>query len=298
MKVKPIVGSVLRPSARTQIMFAKGMRDLIDEMTRETRREVVGMYRSEESAAFDANDADVYTRTAIELGLCTVQTPVAHAMDASLADMLARLMTRLEAKFSVLFERAASPLTKKMVEATLDNSAATLGRSLKDVSADVTLKMTPRLTEIVDASAAEASALIKRIPTDYLPKVQGDVMRSITTGNGLQDLIPALEKHDVQVRNWAANVARDQTRKVYSNINKVRAQEAGVNKFRWVHSGGGNKPREFHLAAAPAGLNGGIFSFDDPPIIDQRTGERGIPGQLPYCGCTWSPVIELDEDGN
>lgn len=149
----------------------------------------------------------------------------------------------------------------------------------------------------MDAAAQEAAALIKRVPLQYIPDVQQDVMRSITTGNGLQDLIPALEKRNVDVKNWAENVAKDQTRKAYATANRVRMQQAGVRKFKWIHSGGGNQPRTLHMRHVSAGgLNGGIFSFDEPPIIDERTGERGFPGQLPYCGCTMSPVIEVDED--
>jgi SPP1 gp7 family putative phage head morphogenesis protein len=156
--------------------------------------------------------------------------------------------------------------------------------------------MTPRVAQMVDAGAAESAGLISSIPSKYLQQVQGDVMRSITSGNGLQDLVPALQERNVKTLNWAANVAKDQTRKVYNNINKARMQDAGVNKFEWIHSGGSNKPRKYHLDHAPAGLNGGIFDFNDPPIIDENTGERGIPGQLPYCGCTMRPIIDLSNE--
>ena len=41
----------------------------------------------------------------------------------------------------------------------------------------------------------ENVGLIKSIPAQYLNGVQGAVMRSITTGNGMQDLVPYLQKH-------------------------------------------------------------------------------------------------------
>src|SRR5690606_26007916 len=122
------------------------------------------------------------------------------------------------------------------------------------------------------------------------------VMRSITTSNGLQDLIPALRERNVKVKNWAENVARDQTRKAYATINRTRMEETGIEEFEWIHSGGANQPRPFHMHKFPAGLNGGIFRFDDPPVIDEKTGERGFPGQLPYCGCTMRPVIRFKKD--
>jgi len=39
-----------------------------------------------------------------------------------------------------------------------------------------------------------------------------------------------------------------------------------------------------------------IFSFDDLPVIDRRSGERGIPGQAINCRCRMAPVIEFDND--
>ena len=59
-----------------------------------------------------------------------------------------------------------------------------------------------------------------------------------------------------------------------------------------MHTGGSVHPREYHLRNAPSGLNGGIFDLDNPPVIDLRTGERGFPGQLPYCRCTMCAVVE------
>ena len=39
-------------------------------------------------------------------------------------------------------------------------------------------------------------------------------------------------------------------------------------------------------------LNGRRFRWDDPPVIDTRTGERGHPGHDPRCRCTAEPAGE------
>lgn len=287
-------GLILRPSARTQILYAKRTRDLIEAMIKETKRELLALFKSPDAVVLDA--ADVYIRQAREAGLLPPLGPVVDAMDASLAELAQLLLERVQAKFTVMFDNAATAISDMMVKDTLANSDRTISASLKEASQSVTLRMTPRVAQMVDAGAAESTALIRSVPSKYLSQVQGDVMRSITTGNGLQDLVPALEKQNVKTLNWASNVAKDQTRKVYNNINKARMQDAGVNKFEWIHSGGSNKPRKFHLDHAPGGLNGGIFDFNNPPIIDENTGERGIPGQLPYCGCTMRPIIDLSNE--
>lgn len=37
-------------------------------------------------------------------------------------------------------------------------------------------------------------------------------------------------------------------------------------------------------------LNGGMFNWDDPPVVDSTTGERGHPGLDKYCRCWAEPV--------
>lgn len=285
--MKPIKGTVLRPNAATLAQFRTPWLKLIDQMTRETTAALTAIFR-------ESDVLDHLERVLIEEG---ITQPEAVAMDASLADQAQNAINLLQAKFSILFDRAASGITSVMTANSLRDSQGQLTKSLKQIGAEhLTLKPTDALKQTIDAAALEATGLIKRVPADYLPMVQGDVMRSITTGNGLADLEPALRERNVKVKNWAENVSKDQTRKVFANINKVRMNDVGLDKYEWIHSGGSNKPRKYHIDPAPGGLNGRICSLKDPPVIDERTGERGIPGQLPYCGCTMRPIFKFDDD--
>lgn len=74
-------------------------------------------------------------------------------------------------------------------------------------------KVTDPLKNTLTASLAENVDLIKSIPQQYLSGVQQAVMRSITTGNGLQDLQPYLEKQGGVTERRATLIANDQTRK-------------------------------------------------------------------------------------
>lgn len=285
--MKPIKGAVLRPNAATLAQFRNPWLKLIDQMTRETTATMLAIFR-------ESDVLDHLERVLIEAG---VLHPQAVAMDASLADQAQNAINLLHAKFNILFDRAASGITSVMVGNSLRDSQTGLFKSLKQIGIEhLTIKPTDALKQTIDAAALESTGLIKRVPADYLPMVQGDVMRSITTGNGLADLEPALRERNVKVKNWAENVSKDQTRKVYANINKVRMADVGLDKYEWIHSGGSNKPRKYHMDPSPGGLNGRICSLKNPPIIDERTGERGIPGQLPYCGCTMRPIYEFTDE--
>lgn len=228
--------------------------------------------------------------------LADVGVLVSDAM--SLPDMASGLMGRLLDRWQSRFDEAAESIGAKMAQGALSASTRQLGRSMAEIGAPMTLQMTEATKLQLDAATQESAALIKRVPAQYIPDVQGDVMRSITSGNGLADLVPALEKRDVKVKNWAQNTARDQTRKAYSNINRVRMQEAGLDEYEWVHSGGSNKPRELHMHRFPAGLNGGIYRWDDPPVADERDGTRAHPGVLINCGCIARPVLKLEKADN
>ena len=39
-------------------------------------------------------------------------------------------------------------------------------------------------------------------------------------------------------------------------------------------------------------LNGTIHRYDNPPIIDERTGTKGMPGEFYNCRCTFIPIFK------
>lgn len=246
--------------------YRKRLSDLTQRMTRETTREVRALFGTDHAAAHFGQDATIGSQSRI-------------------------LLNALSAKFQALFAQAAQPMAEQMVDGASKASASSLHSSLEKLSGGLSLKTTvnnPMLTEIYKASVAENVSLIKSIPQQYLDKVQGAVMRSITTGNGLQDLVPALEQYEGQTHRRAELIALDQSRKAYSSINRGRMQAIGIKKFMWHHSGGGAHPREDHVE-----MDGEIFSFDDPPVIDPRTGERGVCGVAINCRCVMSPVFDF-----
>lgn len=219
-----------------------------------------------------------------------------YAMDASIVSQARILMNALLNKWNPFFQRMAKKATDKMIAQVERNSAATLGMSLKEFSEQVTISraglMTPDVQEIMKASTEEAANLIKTLPQEYLADVQGAVMRSITTGAGMKDLVPFLNQKYKQNIRKARNVAQDQTRKVYNNLNAERMKKLGVKQFIWIHSGGGKEPRKLHKE-----LNGEVCSYDDPPYIGDIYGNEvfGLPGQLPNCRCTQKPIINFEE---
>lgn len=228
-----------------------------------------------------------------------VKAVLAEYKNTAAADAADDFWSRLAAKLASKFAAKAEPLATGFLTRVNANATSNLERSLKSTSADLTLNMknTPAVTKAINSSIADNVDLITRIPGEYLDKVKKSVNDSLTKGNGLADLVPAMEERYGEAKRHAKNVALDQTRKAYKSINVVKMKTNGISKFEWVHSGGSQEPRPYHLhSPSQGGLNGGVFDINDPPVIDQKTGERGLPGDDYNCRCTMRPIVTFDDE--
>lgn len=212
------------------------------------------------------------------------------AQDASLASQARITTNALIRRWEKLFRRRSDALAEQMVGRVDRDAEGKLVRTLRDISGDVTLTAKSlregATGDVVKAAIAENVQLIRSIAQQYLGDVQGLVMRAITQGNGLADIVPQLQQRHKLTLKRARLIANDQVRKTTSALNTSRAKANGIRKFQWVHSGGGREPRELHLQ-----LDGQVFSYEDPPVIDERTGEKGMPGQLINCRCIARPIL-------
>ncbi len=216
-----------------------------------------------------------------------------QAQDASTASQARILTNAMMRKFNAMFAAWSQPMAEAQMNKVDQASSASVHASMQELSGGLSLPtsaLTSDMREVLSASIVENVALIKSISMQYLNGVQQATMRSITTGRGLADLVPYLEKHKQITKRRANSIALDQTRKAYNNLNRGRMQKLGLTKFEWLHTGGSAHPRKLHQD-----YNGHIFSFDEPPIIDENTGERGIPGQAINCRCRMRPVIDFGE---
>lgn len=205
------------------------------------------------------------------------------------------LINQLMEKYQSVFSRWANVAVKKMMGQTMRNSAASLNLSLKEMGEQMTVRMditNPRILEIVKASSQEAASLIKTIPEQYLSKVGEETMRSISSGRGLADLVPYLQKHYGQNIRKARNVALDQSKKVFEKVNAERCKAVGIEEFEWIHSGGGREPRKSHME-----WNRKIFRYDDLPDAHDGFGPV-LPGQAPFCHCKQRPIFRIKQSND
>lgn len=110
------------------------------------------------------------------------------------------------------------------------------------------------------------------------------VQKAVLEGYRADQVQEMLEKEYKIGKNKAKFLAQNETSIMLAELKKSMYSEMGFTEFIWQTILDGRERPEHHK------LNGKIFSFDNPPVIDERTGQRGLPGQTYNCRCNLIPV--------
>lgn len=128
---------------------------------------------------------------------------------------------------------------------------------------------------------------IKNMLQNTITNLRKEILEEIRNkGTAPQYLADILQNNYGFTQNKAVFIARNETSLVLANYSKARYNDLKIKKFKW-QSAGDIKVRHLHRE-----LNNKIFSFDNPPIIDENTGFRGLPGETYNCRCVMVPIIE------
>ena len=105
-------------------------------------------------------------------------------------------------------------------------------------------------------------------------------------GYRFDHLIAGIQNRYSVSENKARFLARQETGLFMAKFRERRFRDAGIRRYRWstAHDG---RVRHDHKS-----LDGQVFSYDDPPIVDKDTARRGNPGQDYQCRCVDIPVFE------
>jgi SPP1 gp7 family putative phage head morphogenesis protein len=127
--------------------------------------------------------------------------------------------------------------------------------------------------------------LIESIPEKYVRSVENLVNRNLSEGTSVKELVKQIKMHAPVALSKARLLARDQTMKLYGNLNQVRQVAVGVTKYTW-ETMEDSRVREMH-----EDLAGTIQSWDNPPVTNPE-GETNHPGGDYQCRCTAEPILD------
>ncbi len=142
----------------------------------------------------------------------------------------------------------------------------------------------------------EQVGLIKSIPVEAGLRAQKIAYEAVLAGNRAapdEDTISELEKQLGLSREVATSraqlIAVTETARANASINQARAMVVGSRQYMWRNSRD-EAVRTSHRKYRGHPMDGQVFSWDDPPRLDDGT--VGHPGTFPRCRCFAEPIFE------
>lgn len=118
-----------------------------------------------------------------------------------------------------------------------------------------------------------------------IPEMRLKVQQAILNGYRRDEVQKMLETEYGIAERKAKFLAYNETSIMLAELKKVMYQEMGFDHFMWI-TNLDNRERPLHRE-----LHGRIFRFDNPPVIDARTGQTGLPGETYNCRCQIRPIM-------
>lgn len=129
-----------------------------------------------------------------------------------------------------------------------------------------------------------------RATDDVRARVKSIIEGPLAEGRSVDEIRKLLEEQAGYARSRAELTARDQTLKLYGKIQEERQVAAGFTQYVWTTSLD-ERVRHDHAV-----LDGAVIDWDDPPIVDVRTGRRAHPGGDYSCRCSAVPWIGTEAE--
>jgi len=203
------------------------------------------------------------------------------------------MMTELE-KYSEKLGPWAIKQAAKLVDYVQRSNKRAYKNKAKNISEK--LKEDRNVIETAQLLMFEQVELIKSIPIEAglrAQKIAFEAALSGTRAEVNEDTVKELQKQmgmSTQVaRNRALVIARTETARATALINQSRAMAVGSRQYVW-HNSGDAAVRPAHKTYRGKKLDGMIFSWDNPPTLDDGTTIH--PGQIYNCRCFASPIFE------
>lgn len=172
------------------------------------------------------------------------------------------------------------------VKTILDDAGNEIKKTVKHLNVIEPELSESQKEEISQTYTNNMNYYIKNFGDQRIPLMRQKVQEIVVNGGRFTDVEKMLNREFKVWGDKAKFLAQNETNIMLAELKKVEYQEMGFDKFIWRTVTDGRE-RELHRH-----LNGRVFRYDDPPIIDLHTGQRGLPGQTYNCRCTAIPYTE------
>lgn len=139
---------------------------------------------------------------------------------------------------------------------------------------------------MLDVWARKNADLIVRLPERSIDRVKDIIQKSYGTGDSLKQVERKLMSSLGIEERYAKFLAVDQIGKINCDITKMQQTGCGVKSYVWSTS------KDSRVRKSHRKLHGKTFDWDNPPVVDEKTGRRCHPQQDYRCRCVAIPVFE------
>lgn len=131
---------------------------------------------------------------------------------------------------------------------------------------------------------------VKKWETKNIIKMRRDIVEFQKRGARVSEIQDYFMQRWGIAKDKAYFLAKNESHLAASSIIKTQYEKIGANRFRWGRSSAKEK-RTLHEK-----YYGKVFYFDDPPIIDEKLGIKGLPRQIWNCLCHMEIVVPTLEE--
>lgn len=132
----------------------------------------------------------------------------------------------------------------------------------------------------LDTAIAWNTGLIRDVSDQTRQRIGNAVFDGLRNRTPARDVAKSIREAVGMGRDRSRRVASDQLNKLTSALADERRREAGIDTWRWRHSG------KLHPRANHKARDGNEYT--------DATAPEDLPGQLPYCGCRSVAVLKFD----
>jgi SPP1 gp7 family putative phage head morphogenesis protein len=134
--------------------------------------------------------------------------------------------------------------------------------------------------ETIDAFLVRNTSLVRDISDQARGRIADAVLRGFQQRSPIAEVAKEIREAANMARARARRVAADQTVKLASALDRERQRQAGLDHWKWRHSGKLH-PRLKHVER-------------DGKLYTDKTAPEDEPGELPFCGCVRQAVLVFE----
>ena len=220
------------------------------------------------------------------LGAHSVPMEVRDAIEAGQAKT-DRMEKEIIFKVNELFDHI--PMVELLVRDKVYGAITDMEKQLQDNAKNkivIETEMTPALKERLATEYVKNTELgLNDWTREAVVRLRTKVIQETLQGTRADTLAKKILAERDITRNRARFIARQEMSLTVSKFRQERYEAEGLDSYRWGTS------HDRRVRADHKDLQGRMFFFAEPPIVDKATGRRANPGEDFNCRCVAIPIL-------